>query len=186
MELPDYTVYLETPRMLFPKTVITIIGGLLAYIIIWLIFYMTKNAVPLFFSIFVMIAILGAVLAITVLNYKKISNYQYRFYNNRIEYYGEFKGYIFYNQITNLSVEKNFIDKLFHTGKINLGNFMIKNIPNLNQVFFYVQKMVQMYQQPQYGQYNPKQQYYQQQQANQQRQQQYYQQQQNQNNQYYQ
>jgi hypothetical protein len=109
-----------------------------------------------------MIVIVLIVLVSTIHNYTKLSTYQYRFYSNRIEYYGEVQQAIMYSQIRSIQVNKNFFDVLFHTGTINLGGFSIKSIPNLNQVFFYVQKMYQMYgggvNQQQYPQ--PQQSYY--------------------------
>lgn len=166
MELPQYTVYVETPRLLFPKTFKLILLGLVLYLAIWFNFYMLKKTLPFIASVIIMLGIVIMVVATTILNYTKFSNYQYRFYSNRIEYYGEVQQMIYYNQIQGIRVDKNAFDSLFKTGTINLGVFQIKSIPNLNQVYFYVQKMVQMYsqtqmQRPGYGQV-PQQQYQQQ------------------------
>lgn len=149
MELPQYTVYVETPRLLFPKTLKLILLGLVLYVVIWFNFYMMKKPLPFIWSVIIMLGIVIMVVATTILNYTRFSNYQYRFYSNRIEYYGEIQQMIYYYQIQGMRVDKNMLDSLFNTGTINLGVFKIKSIPNLNQVYFYVQKMVQMYTQMQ-------------------------------------
>ena len=67
---------------------------------------------------------------------------------------------LYYSQVQALKIEKNMFDLLFKTGTINLGAMKIKYVPNLTQVYFYVQKMVQI--NSQYRSANPYQQQYQQ------------------------
>lgn len=150
MELPQYTVFVEVPRLLFPKTLQVILYSLLFYIAIWLNFFILKKEVSFGVNVIIMLVLLIVIITSIVLNYIKFSNYQYRFFSNRVEYYGKTQGYIMYNQIRGLEVEKNLVDKIFNTGTINLGSFSINFVPNLNQVYFYVQKMAQTY-----GTFNP-------------------------------
>ncbi|MBR9675577.1 hypothetical protein GOV05_01060 [Candidatus Woesearchaeota archaeon] len=150
MELPEYTVYVEIPRILFSKTLKHIGLGLLAYIAIITNFIVLKKTTTFATNILFMIIIILGIMLLTIISYLRISNYQYQFYSNRIEKHAKKTGYITYDQIRGIEIKRSLLDAVFNTGKIDLGGFSIDYVPNLNQIYFYVQKMAELR-----GGYNP-------------------------------
>lgn len=166
MELPQYTVYVETPRLLFPKVLKVIFMCLVFYVALWINFLFLKKQMPPYVILITIVILVLVVLITTIFNYTKYSNHQYRFFMNRIEYSGDIQNSIMYSQITSMRIKRDPFDIIFKTGTIDLGGFRVDSIPNLNQVFFYIQKMVQMYGKPQTQPPYPQQAYQQQQNQN--------------------
>ena len=84
----------------------------------------------------IIIMFIGAVLIIA-----KTSKNKYLFYLNKIEFKSRQIPFV---NIKNVYLQKNFLDKIFNTGTIILyPDFKIEKISNVNQIFYYIQKLVQ-------------------------------------------
>ncbi|PLW79831.1 hypothetical protein C0585_05815 [Candidatus Woesearchaeota archaeon] len=137
-----------------------IVIGMFLYLAVWLNFYILKKTFPFYLTLLVMISIIILIVATSIKNYVEFANYRYQFFSNRIEFHGKKSLMVYYSQVQSVKIEKNMLDLLFKTGIINLGIMKIRSVPNLTQVYFYVQKMVQI--NSQYRSANPYQQQYQQ------------------------
>ncbi|MBR9691088.1 hypothetical protein GOV08_05385 [Candidatus Woesearchaeota archaeon] len=168
METPQYTLYLSIPRILIPKSLTLIFLGGFLYFGVWLNLLILNYIIPADYHLYIILGIIVLVVMQAILNYIKFSNYKYYFYKDRLIFEGKKQLTIMLNQVQNLAFSKDVIDKIFNTGIIILAPVhKIKYVKNTNQVYFYLQKLVQYAQgsiPPQvYGQQQRTNQYYQQQ-----------------------
>ncbi|PIN87690.1 hypothetical protein COV12_02510 [Candidatus Woesearchaeota archaeon CG10_big_fil_rev_8_21_14_0_10_32_24] len=141
-EQPIYILPQKTSRALIPK-ILSLLGlGVIFYLGI-LLNLSLLNLRAGEESVVKMIG-LGVVLGIIVLgiylgiHHAKLS---FRFYNNRIM---QGKKQIMYREIVNTKRTQNFIDKIFKTYSIDLGNnFQLKHISSEINIENYVQQLIQ-------------------------------------------
>jgi len=141
-EQPIYILPQKTSRALIPK-ILSLLGlGVIFYLGI-LLNLSLLNLLAGEESVVKMIG-LGVVLGIIVLgiylgiHHAKLS---FRFYNNRIM---QGKKQIMYREIVNTKRTQNFIDKIFKTYSIDLGNnFQLKHISSEINIENYVQQLIQ-------------------------------------------
>ena len=143
-EQPQYTLKQSMKRILIPKTFQLIGLGAVFYFAIWLNLYLlaAKDSTKMYVTFGAFVVLIIAVIVQIILIVLKVNKNKYSFYPNKLEFKGQTIPYV---NITNVSFSRNFLDKIFDTGTIILyPDFKIENVPNLNQVFIYVQKLVQI------------------------------------------
>lgn len=159
-------MYLSLKRILFPRALALMFLGGFFYFGIYLNLKILNISVPSEYHVYILGGI-GVLLVLQgVLNYLKFTSYRYLFYKDRMIFQGKKDVVILYGEIQNLVFKRDFLDNLFNTGSIDLiPKHKMKYIENTNQVYFYVQKLIQYHQQTAgaYAQQYPQQPYYQQQ-----------------------
>ena len=142
-EKPQYALSQDLKRVLIPK-VLQLVGlGLVFYFAIWLnlVLLDVEDNIKLYVTIGAVVVLVIAVVLEAVLLIQRVHKNKYLFYSARVRYKGKEMSYV---NIANVSFRQNFIDKIFNTGTIVLQpDFLIEKIPNLNEVYFYVQKLIQ-------------------------------------------
>ncbi len=142
-EQPQYALSQDLKRVIVPK-ILQLIGlGAVFYFAIWLnlVLLDVESSIKLYVTIGAAVILVIAVVLEIILMAQKVNKNKYLFYSNRLAFKGKEVPYV---NITNVSFRQNFIDKMFTTGTIVLyPDFKLEKIPNLNQVYFYVQKLVQ-------------------------------------------
>ncbi|MBW2966606.1 hypothetical protein KY342_05885 [Candidatus Woesearchaeota archaeon] len=143
-EQPQYSLSQDLARTLIPKLLQLIGLGVVFYFAIWLNLYLlnakdsTKNYTLIITIIILFIAVIIELILIII----KISKNKYLFYQHKLEFKDQSIPFV---NVTNVYLQKNLLDKIFNTGTIILyPNFKIEKISNVNQVFYYVQKLVQI------------------------------------------
>ena len=155
MELPQYTTKPSVIRMIVPEFLKMFSLSMLFYVGIKLNFYFLEITAPSYVDI-VLISFLAVVsLAQVVISNRKTSAEQYNFYSNRIERVGGKKPMqILFADVKNITISKNLFDNLFGTAKISVEpNLDMNYITNANQIYYYIQKLVQNYRYSVYSQY---------------------------------
>jgi len=146
-EQPQYVLKQDMKRVLIPK-VLQLIGlGIVFYFAIWLNLFLleAEDSTKLYVTIAAAIVLVVAIVLEIVLLLQKLNRNQYMFYSTRVEYKGKSMSYV---NVDHVSFRQNFIDKIFMTGTIVLHpGFMIEKVPNLNEIYFYIQKLIQSNQQ---------------------------------------
>ena len=146
-EQPQYALKQDLKRVLIPK-IFQLVGlAVLFYFAVWLNLFLleVEDSIKLYVTIGAIIILVIAVVLEIILVIQKIDKNKYLFYAARVEYKGKAMPYV---NVNNVSFRQDFIDKIFNTGTIVLyPDFLIEKIPNLNEVYFYVQKLVQSNQQ---------------------------------------
>ena len=144
MELPQYTLYLSKPRILIPKTILMIFLGMFLYFGAWLNLKLLNIIIPVEYHFFIILGIITLVIMQFILNYIKYSNYKYLFFKDKIVFEGKTNVTISYLEVQNIEVVQNNIDKLFHTGTININPIhKMQYISNTNQIYCYLQKLIE-------------------------------------------
>ena len=142
-EQPQYTLSQDLKRVLVPK-ILQLIGlGAVFYLAIWLNLFLldVESSIKLYVAIGAVVVLVIAVVLESILLAQKVNKNKYLFYSNRLVFKGKEVPYV---NIKHVSFRQNFVDKMFTTGTIVLHpDFKIEKIPNLNQVYFYIQKLVQ-------------------------------------------
>ena len=173
MELPQYTTKPSVTRMIVPEFLKMFSLSMLFYFGIKLNFYFLSIQAKSYWDVIIIAALALLSLVQVMISNSKTTAETYNFYSNRIERIGGKKPMqILFADVKNLTTAKNLFDNLFGTSKITLEpNFEMKFIKNANQIYFYIQKLIQSYRYSVYSQYytgNPVQQNQQQAQNNQQ------------------
>lgn len=146
MELPLYTLNLSLPRVLIPKSISLIMLGGLLYFGVWLNLLILNIIIPGIYHVYIAVFIVILVLLQAILNYLKYSNYKYLFFKDKIIYEGKTELIINYRDVQNLAFSKDFFDNIFNTGTIIMSPVhKIQYVANTNQMYFYVQKLLQYY-----------------------------------------
>jgi len=168
MEFPQYVLKPNSARTLFPEFIRMFLLSLVFYVGLKLNFIVLGVKVPFYVDIIALVAL--ALLSIMQVILTKINQtkLQYNFYANRIEAVGFKPKTILFADVKNILLKRSVFDNMFSTGKVVLEpDFEISNIPNANQVYAYVQKLVQNYRYSMYSQYYQQPQQQTQQQGNQ-------------------
>ena len=142
-EQPQYALSQDLKRVLIPK-ILQLIGlGAVFYFAIWLnlVLLDVEDNIKLYVTIGAVIVLIIAVILESILLVQKVNKNKYLFYSARVGYKEREMSYV---NVTNVSFRQNFLDKIFHTGTIVLNpGFLIEKVPNLNEVYFYIQKLIQ-------------------------------------------
>jgi hypothetical protein len=142
-EQPQYALSQDLARVLIPKLLQLIGLGIVFYFAIWLNLYLldAEDSAKNYTLIISLIILFIAVIIELVLIIAKTSKNKYLFYLNKIEFKSRQIPFV---NIKNVYLQKNFLDKIFNTGTIILYPvFKIEKISNINQIFYYIQKLVQ-------------------------------------------
>jgi len=146
MDLPQYTLKPNIKRVLVPNFFVLLFLGLFFYFALWLNFTLLNKELPDNINLLI-VAILALLLVLqAVLSYMKFSKARYLFFADRIQYVTNKTKVIYFNQVRGISFKRNFIDKLFNCGTIRIEpGFEIKYVPNSNQIYVYIQQLIQSY-----------------------------------------
>ena len=141
VEQPIYALAQNKKRALIPKVVSLLGLGIIFYLGILLnISLLDLKAGEETLIKVIALIILLAVLALGIYISFHRANQNYKFYKNRISF---LKQQINYLNIINTKPHSDFIDKMFKTYTINLGNkFFLRNIPKTVQIENYLQQLV--------------------------------------------
>lgn len=146
MEQPQYVLQPKSNRELIPQIFLMIFLGLLLFLGFIFNVKLLSLGLPSYFIYLVAGLITGVILINLMLIYKNILKKSYLFYPDRIEYVGKKPKRISFSQIIGISFKKNSMDRIFNTATIVLEpDFEIKDIENSEQVYFYIQRLVQYY-----------------------------------------
>ena len=140
-EQPIYVLAQNKKRALIPKVVSLISLGIIFYLGILLNVSLLdlKAGEETLIKVIALIILLAVLTLGIYISFHK-ANQTYKFYKNRISF---LKQQINYLNIINTKPHSDFIDKMFKTYTINLGNkFFLRNIPNTVQVENYLQQLV--------------------------------------------
>ncbi len=144
MELPVYTIRASVLKILIPKAAKLLGLALLLYAGIWLNIYLMKRSIPDTINYLIIAIIAVLVLIEALLAYNQTVKHKYYFFQGRIEFRGKQPKTIDFRYITNITVSKNFLDKILKTGTIVIQpEFKIRSIKNPDQVAAYLQQLVQ-------------------------------------------
>lgn len=140
-EQPLYLLPQNKKRVMIPKIASLIVLGVLFYTGILLnLSLLQLDAEQQSVVNLASIVLLGMILALGIyLGYHQVGQ-PYRFYQNRIMLH---KKAIFYNQVSQIVRVQSFVDKMFKTYHLDLGNKLkIENIPEEVQIEAYLQQWV--------------------------------------------
>lgn len=84
--------------------------------------------------------VVAADLAMIYMRYLKCAYY---FYSSRVEVIDKKTNVVYFSSAPALSFKRNFLDRVFNTGTILVGNVELKSVENSNQVYFYIQKLME-------------------------------------------
>ena len=142
-EQPQYALKQDIKRVLIPKILQLISLGAVFYFAIWLNLFLleVEDSIKFYVTIGAIIVLVIAVILEIILLIQKTNKNKYLFYSAQVGFKGKEMPYV---NVVHVSFRQNFIDKIFNTGTIILyPDFLIEKVPNLNQVYFYVQKLIQ-------------------------------------------
>lgn len=166
METPLYSTGLSLKRILIPKSLTLIFLGSFFYIGIFLNLSLLNIQIPAEWHLYIILGIAVLVVLQGILNYMTFSSFRYHFYYDKIIFIGKKEVIISYSQIQGISVSQDQFDSFFNTGSIFLSPVhKMMAIENTNQIYFYMQKLLDSYKQN-YAYYQQRQQYLQQQSQN--------------------
>jgi hypothetical protein len=152
---PQYILKPEVKRAVVPQLILVTILSIVFFIGIVINLKLLKyKTTPTLYILVALVLIALSALQI-LLTYGKVSRTEYMFYLDRIIEEKTQKT-IMLKDVADISSKTGFWDKRFGTGDIILDpGFRIEGVENSNQIFFYIQKLVQnakaytQYQQPQ-------------------------------------
>jgi hypothetical protein len=149
MDLPLYSTKPNIIRVLVPK-VFKLIGlAVLLYAGVWLNLLVMKKQIPSSINYLVIAIIFVLVLIESLLTYLQTSKNKYYFFAGRVEFRGKLAKTLDFRYVTNMFVSKNFVDKILGTGTILVQpDFVIGSVSNCDQVFAYLQQLVQRVRHP--------------------------------------
>jgi len=142
-EHPQYMLKQDLKRVIIPKIFLLIGLAAVFYFAIWLNLFLleVEDSTKLYVAIGAGIILVIAVILEIILFVQKINNNQYLFYSRKVKYKGKEIPFV---NVDHVSFRQSFLDKIFMTGTIVLHpGFLIEKVPNLNEVYFYIQKLVQ-------------------------------------------
>ena len=144
MDLPLYTIKQSVLRILIPKALKLLGLAIMLYLGVLLNLYMMKKSIPSYINYLIIAVIFILVLIEALLTHNKILKNKYYFFPGRIELRGKEPKTLDFRYITSVSISQNLLDKILRTGTINIEpDFKIGPISNCNQVYAYLQKLVQ-------------------------------------------
>lgn len=140
-EQPQYILSQKKSRAIIPKIIVLLILGLIFYLGILLNVALldltgSEETTIKLISLIILIMIVGLGIYLAI----RRSKLQYFFYRNRLIFGKE---EIFYHEILNTKINKDFFDFFFHTYGINLGhNFHLRHIPEEINLENYLNKLI--------------------------------------------
>lgn len=149
MDLPLYSTKPSIVRVLVPK-VLKLLGlAVLLYAGVWLNLWVMKKNIPSSINYLIIAFIILLVLVEVLLTYLQTSKHKYYFFADRLEFRGKVAKNLDFRYVTNIFVSKNFVDKFLGTGTIIIEpDFRIENVSNCDQVFVYLQQLVERVRHP--------------------------------------
>lgn len=147
MELPRLTLKTNTLRFVFPRALgLLILCSVFYMLLIINLKFLFEEVEQIYFYISLVFILIIWIAGIAI-EYIKAHNWQYNFYNDRVEFQtssAHAKEFILYNEITDVALKQNIFDSLFGTATIILKpSFEIRFIKYTNNTYFYVQKLVE-------------------------------------------
>ncbi|MBS3158109.1 hypothetical protein J4206_02380 [Candidatus Woesearchaeota archaeon] len=147
MELPRLTLKPSIIRFVFPRALGLLLLCSLFYVLLIInLKFMFKEVEQAYFYI-ALFFILVIWIAGIAIEYIKAHNWQYHFYNDRVEFRAKAshaEQFILYNETTEVALKQNIFDRIFGTATILLRpSFEIRFIKYTNNTYFYVQKLVE-------------------------------------------
>jgi hypothetical protein len=140
-EQPIYVLAQNKKRALIPKVVSLLGLGIIFYLGILLNVSLLdlKAGEETLIKVIALIVLLSVLILGIYISFHR-ANQNYKFYRGRIVF---LKQQINYLNIINTKSQVDFIDKMFKTYTINLGNkFFLRNIPNTVQIENYLQQLI--------------------------------------------
>lgn len=140
-EQPVYTLHKSRARAIIPKILSFMVLGIVFYVGILLNLAIlsldaSQETIVNIVSLTILLILIFMGIYLTIHS----ANAPYRFYRNRLSFKKE---EIFYNNIVNIMVKKNLMDKVFKTYTLNLGgDFHVKHIPNNIDMQSYIKQLI--------------------------------------------
>ncbi len=144
MELAQYTVKPSLTRLLVPQffKLIALCGMFYGGIIINL--NLLGTSMPLIGDVLTIMVLLLLLIAQIFITKKKSANFEYQFFSNRIDYFGERLNSVLYSSVENVDVKRNIFDYFSGTATIALTkDFKLNYVSNYGEVADYIRKLVQ-------------------------------------------
>ncbi len=147
MELPRLTLKTNILRFVFPRALGLLLLCAIFYILLIInLKFLFKEVEQTYFYISLAFILVIWIAGIAI-EYIKAHNWQYLFFNDRIEFRATAnhpEEFVLYNEVTEVALKQNIFDKLFNTATIQLKpSFEIRFIKYTNNTYFYVQKLVE-------------------------------------------
>ena len=149
MDLPLYSTKPSIVRVLIPK-IFKLIGlAVLLYTGVWLNLFFMKIKIPSYINYLIIAIIFVLVLIEALFTYMQTLKDKYYFFAGRVEFRGKLAKTLDFRYVTNMSVSKDLVDKVLGTGTIVVQpDFRVENVSNCDQVFSYLQQLVQRIRHP--------------------------------------
>lgn len=146
MEIAQYSVKPSVKRIVIPQ-IFRLIGlCALFYFGVWANLLLLGYEMPSFVGI-IMASVLVVLSIIQVLiTHKKAQDWQYSFYQNRVEYAGDKIMSVLFSEVGGVKIKRNIFDLFANTATISLNKrFKLKDISNYKQTADYIYKLVQAF-----------------------------------------
>ena len=142
--ITKYSVKPNLARVMFPQTIGLFALGGAFYVLLManLSFIFEVSAITNYMIVSFLVVLLVAEI---IVNYVRNNDVRYDFFNNGVRAKKHRKEEsILYNEIAGISLERNWLDRLFRTVTVRLTpEFKIKFIKDQNKVHFNIQKLVE-------------------------------------------
>lgn len=147
MELPRLTIKPNITRFVFPRALSLLVLCSMFYVLLVInLKFLFKDVEQIYFYLSLIFILIIWVAGVSI-EYIKAYNWQYHFFDDRVEFRTTIthaEEFILYNEITEVALKQNIFDRLFNTATIILKpSFEIKFIKYTNNIYFYVQKLVE-------------------------------------------
>ena len=142
VEQPQYILKPNLKRLFIPQIFKLVALGVFLYLglymnIVLLGIEVSKNTFYVVDAVVVLV-----VIADLIMLYLRYLRSEYDFYSDRIEIRDKKEKVVYFSMISNLSFRRDFLDRMFNTCTILVGDAEIKSVENSNQIYFYIQKLV--------------------------------------------
>jgi hypothetical protein len=146
-DVPKYKVRSRPGRFLFNRLLISIVLGILLYMIIFTNYYLLDLSIPSAMNWLIIVGILMFVSLEFIWGYVKYSNYSYEFYEQKVVINDNSTRSIPYDDLKLIRYSSNLIDRWFKTGSVILeskdGKYVkLRYLENPNQAYTLMQKYV--------------------------------------------
>ena len=147
MEVPRLTLKPSILRFIFPRAVGLLLMCTIFYLLLMVnLYFIFKDVDQLYYYVSLTFIIVIYILGV-IIEYIKANNRCYLFFNDRVEFHtmhGHIKDFVLYNEVSEVTMKQNFIDKLFNTATFILKPlFEVRFIKYSNNIYFYLQKHVE-------------------------------------------
>jgi hypothetical protein len=149
---PQYILKPVLRRLFIPQ----FLGAILIFVVFYFALRLNLGLmeIELTMSINILaISVLFVLFAVDMISkYMHAKADKYLFYLDKVVFEGRKTKEMYFSNVQNISFKQDVLDKMFNTGTITLvPDFKIKSVPHSNQIYFYIQKLIQSsrsYQQP--------------------------------------